>query len=153
MGLELFSVICSRPFKYQMKLFVEVKNGSSHLNNLKSNNNLVGHKLLWFFLWHLILLFNQTKLSRGELFCQSWDNGCQNLSQTDRQTDRQTNYLTPYTCVCGFFLQVKFATLLLALLARGFTKYFPHMLLKFIKSKLLYLEKTLSKYKQKPGWG
>ena len=31
-----------------------------------------------------------------------------------RQTDRQTNSLTPYTGVCGFFLQVKFATSLLA---------------------------------------
>ena len=34
-----------------------------------------------------------------------------------RQTDRQTNSLTPYTGVCGFFLQVKFATSLLASLA------------------------------------
>ena len=36
---------------------------------------------------------------------------------TDRQTDRQTNSLTPYTGGCGFFLQVKFATSLLASLA------------------------------------
>ena len=36
-----------------------------------------------------------------------------------RQTDGQTNSLTPYTGVCGFFLQVKFATSLLALLAGG----------------------------------
>ena len=34
-----------------------------------------------------------------------------------RQTDRQTNSLTPYTGGCGFFLQVKFATSLLASLA------------------------------------
>ena len=32
-------------------------------------------------------------------------------------TDRQTNSLTPYTGVCGFFLQVKFATSLLTLFA------------------------------------
>ena len=32
-------------------------------------------------------------------------------------TDRQTNSLTPYTGGCGFFLQVKFATSLLASLA------------------------------------
>ena len=31
----------------------------------------------------------------------------------------QTNSLTPYTGVCGFFLSVKFATSLLALLAGG----------------------------------
>ena len=35
------------------------------------------------------------------------------------QTDRQTNSLTPHTGVCGFFLQVKSATSLLALLAVG----------------------------------
>ena len=34
-----------------------------------------------------------------------------------RQTDRLTNSLTPFTGVCGFFLQVEFATSLLALLA------------------------------------
>ena len=34
-------------------------------------------------------------------------------------TDRQTNSLTPYICVCGFFLQVQFATSLLASLAGG----------------------------------
>ena len=39
--------------------------------------------------------------------------------QTDRQTDRQTNSLTTYMGVCGFFLSVKYATSLLALLARG----------------------------------
>ena len=33
------------------------------------------------------------------------------------QTDRQTNSLIPYTGVCGFLLQVKFATSLLASLA------------------------------------
>ena len=36
-----------------------------------------------------------------------------------RQTDRQTNSWTPYTGVCVFFLQVKFATFLLASLAGG----------------------------------
>ena len=34
-------------------------------------------------------------------------------------TDRQTNSLTPYIGVCGFFLQVQFATFLLASLAGG----------------------------------
>ena len=38
-------------------------------------------------------------------------------------TDRQTNCLTPYTGVCGFFHQVKFATSLLALLAGGWKIY------------------------------
>ena len=37
-------------------------------------------------------------------------------------TDRQTNSLTPYTGVCGFFLQVKFATSLLTSLAGGLIK-------------------------------
>ena len=37
--------------------------------------------------------------------------------KTDRQMDRQTNSLTPFTALCGFVLQVKFATSLLALLA------------------------------------
>ena len=37
---------------------------------------------------------------------------------TDGQTNRQTYYLTPYKGVCGFFLSVKFATPLLASLAR-----------------------------------
>ena len=37
----------------------------------------------------------------------------------NRQTDRQKNSLTPYTGVCGFFLQIKFATSLLASLAGG----------------------------------
>ena len=36
-----------------------------------------------------------------------------------RKTDRHTNSLTPYTDVCGFFLQFKFATSLLSLLAGG----------------------------------
>ena len=34
----------------------------------------------------------------------------------NRRTDRQTNSLTEYIGVCGFFLSVKFATSLLALL-------------------------------------
>ena len=37
----------------------------------------------------------------------------------ERQTDRQTNSLTPFMGVCGFFISVKFATFLLALLAGG----------------------------------
>ena len=37
----------------------------------------------------------------------------------NRQTDGQTHSLKPYTGVCGFFLQVKFAASLLALLAGG----------------------------------
>ena len=37
---------------------------------------------------------------------------------------RQTNSLTPYTGGCGFFLQVKFATSLLASLAGDNTKLF-----------------------------
>ena len=36
-----------------------------------------------------------------------------------RRTDRQINSLKPYTDVCGFFISVKFATSLLALLAGG----------------------------------
>ena len=43
---------------------------------------------------------------------------------TDRQTDRQTNSLTPYTGGCGFFLQVKFSTSLLASLAGGLKLYY-----------------------------
>ena len=35
------------------------------------------------------------------------------------QTDRQTNSLTPYTRMCGFFLQVIFATSILASLTGG----------------------------------
>ena len=46
------------------------------------------------------------------LFGQSRDNWGQSLEQTDRRT----NSLTPYTDLCGFFLSVKFATSLLALL-------------------------------------
>ena len=38
------------------------------------------------------------------------------------KTDRQTNSLTPYTGVCGFFLQVKFATSLLTSLAGGWPR-------------------------------
>ena len=38
---------------------------------------------------------------------------------SDRQTERQTNYFTPGTGGCGFFLQVIFATSLLALHAGG----------------------------------
>ena len=39
--------------------------------------------------------------------------------QTDRQRDKQTNSLTPYTGVCRFFISVKFAASLLALLEGG----------------------------------
>ena len=42
-----------------------------------------------------------------------------NNRQTDRWTDRLTNSLTPYKGDCGFFLSVKFATSLLALLPGG----------------------------------
>ena len=56
------------------------------------------------------------------------------------QTDSQTNSWTPYTGVCGFFLQVKFATSLLASLAGGLLEnyaqfqWFPTSALrKFIK--------------------
>ena len=45
-------------------------------------------------------------------------NFCVKNLETDRQTDKQTNSLTPFTGVCRFFLSVKFATFLLALLAR-----------------------------------
>ena len=38
------------------------------------------------------------------------------INATDRQTDRQTNSLTPYMVGCVFFLSVKFANSLLALL-------------------------------------
>ena len=52
------------------------------------------------------------------LFCQSGDNWCQNLSETDRQTDRQTDRHHVQVCV-DFFFQFQFATSLLTLLAGG----------------------------------
>ena len=48
-----------------------------------------------------------------------------------RQMDRQTNSLTPYLGVCGFFLQVKFATSLLASLAGVLPDFFILTFLSF----------------------
>ena len=43
-----------------------------------------------------------------------------------RHTDGQANSLTPYTGICGFFLSVKFATSLLALLPGDYQWAFTH---------------------------
>ena len=64
---------------------------------------------------------------------------CQNLLQTDRQT----NYLTPYTGVCGFFLQVKFATsLITSLTGRLWVK--PILMMKEDIAKTLIRNLTLT---------
>ena len=55
----------------------------------------------------------------AKIFRETFSGACaqQKIYIRYRQTDRQTNSLTPYTGMGVFFLQVKFATSLLASLA------------------------------------